>query len=295
MSYKMKQIISRKMRIFILTFLSILSVSTSLSLASPILFIDDDEGLSGETTWFDALSNLGYTYDSEVLGLDADPLANLSDYSAVIWSIGDRAFANLTEENVQAMQSYLEGGGSLLYSGGMSLYSEPHVGSLAADYFGLGFYAGNLSIFGNTTMNGTGNSFSGTSIYTVSPWLSGEYGSFMSGFQVTTAQSMFFSPGWSTGGPYVAAVNVTSDFIAMTWGFDINHISDQTQREQLLGTSLAYLSPTALAQSQEELQALEAADEPSEQSTVETVPEPAPLILFGLGLLGLGLLRKRRN
>jgi len=270
----------------LISFLTLLIVNISVASASPILFIDDDEGLSGESSWFSSMTNLGYTFDVETLGLDGNPLANLAQYSAVIWSVGDRGYNNLTAQNVQAMKTYLDQGGSLLYSGGMSLFYEPQANALATDYFGLSSYHANLSIFGETSMNGTGGSVVGSRIYSVSPWVGGEYGIFMSGFNTGSAQSMFLNPSWSTGGPYSSAVNVRDNFSAMVWGFDLNHLSFQDEREELLGASLSFLSPTAYDQSQEEIAAEESGD--------TTIAEPAPLALIGLGLFGMFFMRKRR-
>ncbi|HEY4635330.1 MAG TPA: tandem-95 repeat protein, partial [Rhodospirillales bacterium] len=91
-----------------------------------ILFVDDDGGLTGESIWLTALNAAGYTVDYEAISVNGNPVNGLSGYDAVIWSVGDRAYTNLTGQNVTTLQGYLNGGGKLLYAGGHSLYEEPN-------------------------------------------------------------------------------------------------------------------------------------------------------------------------
>ena len=243
-----------------------LVVSNSIS-ANPILFIDDDEGLNNGA-WYSTLSGLGYSFDVETLGIGGNSISNFSDYSTVIWSIGDRDTGNLTASNVSTMKSYLDSGGNLLYTGGHNLYNEPNFNVLAG-YFGVSNYHNNMPNFGTTTMSGVStHDVTGSNTYNISDWAGLQYGTMMTGFSVTTAEAMIHTP--TSAGPYVAASNLTSSYNTMIWGFDLNMISNQAQRTQVLGDSLEYLNPV-------------------------DVPEPSTLAIFALGVIGLASHRFKKQ
>jgi hypothetical protein len=237
-----------------------------------ILFIDDDAGTPAQTTWLSTLSSLGYTPTVETLSPGGNPINSLSAYDLVIWSVGDTAYGNLTSANVSTLTSYLNAGGNLLYAGGHNVYEEFAASSFISSYLGLTGYTYNMPTFyGPTVMNGAGHPVTGSNTYNVAPFAPLTYDNMFSGFGVTSALPMLYSPVGAGDGPFAAAVNVTSTFKAMTWGFDLGHLTSESQRQQLLGSSLNYLGASS-----------------------QQVPEPGSLILLGLGAVSaLGL--RRRN
>ena len=118
-----------------------------------------------------------------------------------------------------------------------------------------------MPYFNNSSIsNGTGHSITGSNIYDlqIMPGPTTHGGTMMSAFNVSSAENMMTSP---SGGLFIAAVNETDTYSAMTWGFDINMLAQQTEREQLLGSSLSYM--------------------------ITEVPEPSTLAIFALGMLSL--------
>lgn len=213
-----------------------------------VLFVDDDGGTSGETTWTAALDSLGVEYDAETIATNGHPVAALEDYDIVIWSIGDRAYTNLTSQNVAALKTYLDNGGNLLYAGGHCLYSEPVASGFVGSHLGLKDWTYNMPYYFNwgqaAIANGTGHAVAGNAEYRFHIWSGGHYqGSMFSAFGLLapTAQSiMAFSQsnlGMNPGAPYAAAINDTGTFRAMTWGFDLNML-DEEFRVDLLGSAL---------------------------------------------------------
>jgi hypothetical protein len=215
-----------------------------------VLFVDDDWGLAGTVTWSDILDALGVAYDIEVLSPSGNPVSDLSAYEVVIWSIGDRCCAHLIPPNVTALMAYLDGGGALLYTGGHNVLDEPYADAFIRSYLGLANYRGNMPTFGNLAAPmfavGSGHSSVGTDTYTYWVWNGGNYRTMFSGFDVGLASAIPLRTLQPTNnrypytGPYVAVVNETGTFKAMTWGFDINHL-DASQRTQLLENTLLYL------------------------------------------------------
>lgn len=222
-------------------------VLTSSLRGGTILFVDDDRGLNGQSTWLTALAAKGYTVDYEAIAANGDPVRDLAGYGAVIWSNGDQAYTNLTAENVATLQAYLNSGGRLLYAGGHNLYSEPYVGAFAQNYLGVNNYQGNMPyINAGTPASGE------LGPVTLSPWAGGYYGGTMlSGFYAnggTSRTLLEFS-----NGNDIAAINSTSTFRAATWGFDLNQLDAAYRNNVLdgtlkaLGISLATNEDTALS------------------------------------------------
>jgi choice-of-anchor C domain-containing protein len=216
-----------------------------------ILFVDDDRGLNGQSTWLTALAAKGYTVDYEAIAANGDPVRDLTGYGAVIWSNGDQAYTNLTAENVATLQAYLNSGGRLLYAGGHDLYDEPYVtaAGFAQNYLGVNNYNYNMPyISAGTPASGE------LGAVTLSPWAGGYYGGTMiSGFNAIGGTSRTLLE--LTGGNDIAAINSTSTFRAATWSFDLNQLDapyrnnvlDQTLKALGIGLSTNEDTPLSLA------------------------------------------------
>lgn len=233
-----------------------------------VLLVDDSEGQPVQLAWVTTLESLGHSVVVEAVTLDGNPSANFSDYDLVIWTVGDRAYGNLTSSNWAKITSYADQGGKILYAGGHSVFEEFLVGHAAIEaFFGVTNTHLNMPMWGaNTTISGTGESpVFGTAAYSiVQDWAGGEWGDMFSGFGVSTATPIINQPTVINGapGPYIVAQN--SAGTAQLWGLDLNHIVP-ADREEFLGKAMTNLA----------------------------VPEPTSAILIGLGLGALLLRRKR--
>lgn len=197
-----------------------------------VLFVDDDRGLNGQGTWLSTLAGLNHNVTYEAISASGTPTNALSDFDLVIWSNGDQAYTNLTSQNVTDLQTYLNGGGNLLYAGGHNLYSEPYAGTLAANYLGVANYNYNMPDVGSNP-NATGS----IGNFTLNSWSGGFYnGTMISAFTATTATSLAGLQGWTATQNDIVAVNVTGTFSAATWGFDINQLGAAYHNDLLAKT-----------------------------------------------------------
>lgn len=219
-----------------------------------ILVVDDDEGLAGTITWIDTLTAMGFSPDIEVVPLDGDPATNLDPYRIVIWTIGDQAFDNLQPANVTRLSAYLDNGGRLLYSGGHGVYSEPAAAGFIGAYLGLTATNLHMPTFLNSALpanaTGQGHPIVGADTYTFWVWPGGAFQNMFSGMYIglpTATGLLDHQPAnlSNSGAPdyngYLAAVNVTGSYKAVTWGFDINHL-DPGDRQKLLAGTILFLA-----------------------------------------------------
>ncbi len=234
-----------------------------------VLLIDDSEGLAIQSAWTNSLTNLSHSVTVETLATNGNPTSNLTQYDLVIWSVGDRAYENLTTLNWSTMTQYVNDGGKLIYAGGHSVYQENLVGHPTIEsFFGVTNTAGNMPMWGtNTSITGTSAStaFGTESYQIVQDWTGGEYGDMFSGFGVSTGTALVNQPIVTNGapGPYVVAQNASGS--AQLWGLDINHIA-ASDRDIFLQNSLEALA----------------------------IPEPSMLGLY-LGVVALATIAQRRK
>lgn len=213
-----------------------------------ILFVDDDRGDPGETTWLAGLTAAGYSYDYEVIAASGNPVADLSLYRLVIWSIGERDTGNLTALNVTTLTTFLNlGGRSLLYGGAHSLYSENAAAAFITNYLGVATYTNNMPQLStpSSIAVGVGGPLQGQN-YTWRDWPGVSYGDMLSAWHTTASTATALLQVSSDVQNYNAAakdiitLNNAATFKAMTWGIDLNHI-DSAQRQQLLNDCLSLL------------------------------------------------------
>jgi len=230
----------------------------SARFAPRVLFVDDDEGRNTSDTWMSSLRALGYDVTYEAISVTGNPTSNLASFDVVIWSVSDRAYTNLTAQNVATITGYLNGGGKLLYAGGHNLYEEPNAAGLAANYFGVNNYDYNMPYVDQQAhihAAGPGGTAYTLSDFSDNPGLTSHYGgtmmSAMNAFG--TAQTMLEM---TTGGAHaghsgsanfdptyndLAVFNTNGVFRTAVWGFDLNQL-DPDFRMAFLDQTLQLLA-----------------------------------------------------
>lgn len=223
-----------------------------------ILFLDDDGGINTDATWLATLRSLGYAPEYEAVAANGNPVSALSSFDVVIWSVGDRAYTNLTPQNVATLKSYLDGGGNLLYAGGHNLYEEPQAFGFIADYLGLSNYTYNMPSAAQDAhlhTAGPGGTYT-ISDFSDQPGLTSWYGGTMSSAFATASPSTLpmmeitgagAHAGHVGSGSYDAthndnaAINYGAAFRAATWGFDLNQL-DAPYRAGFLDATVQLLA-----------------------------------------------------
>ncbi len=229
--------------------------TVEISPAPRVLFIDDDYGLGGETTWLATLDELGYEADYVSISQYGNVTTDLSQYDVVIWSVGDRAYDNLTSANIATLEAYLDGGGSVLYAGGHSVYQEFEAASFIQNYLGVGDYLYNMPMFSNGSQPIVATD--GEDNVSLRVWAGGQYDNMLSAFNVTapTARTLLelvpgnYSSGGGQGANDIVSINDTGVFRAALWGFDLNHLDAANRAQVLLATLEALTAPAGLASS----------------------------------------------
>ncbi len=100
-----------------------LSAVTEFVLKTPgrILLVDDHRFLTPTSSYADALTAMGLPFDEWVTGWSGEgqgspPPELLNEYELVLWYTGFDWLEPVTEEEVESLQGYLDGGGRLLLS-----------------------------------------------------------------------------------------------------------------------------------------------------------------------------------
>ncbi len=103
---------------------------------APTLVVDDDNGATYAGFYGAALAFGGYNYDDFSTTLDGSvTLTELNHYDNVIWACGNEQSNTLTQNDRDALQGYLNGGGRLLLVGqGIDEDSDVRNSSFYADY-----------------------------------------------------------------------------------------------------------------------------------------------------------------
>jgi hypothetical protein len=112
----------------------------ALQLGTPgILLVDDDRGMDYDLIYSNALNRLSMPHDIfETSGSNIPTAEDLQGYSIVIWHTGDTAAGAIDSADMDAMQHYLEGGGSILLSSRSALYDVGEIdpaGTFMLNYF----------------------------------------------------------------------------------------------------------------------------------------------------------------
>lgn len=208
-----------------------------------ILFVDDDGGVTSNVTWTTTLQSLGYIFDVQTLVGNGNP-TNLQNYDVVIWSVSDRAYSNLTSQNVSTLTTYLNGGGDLIYAGGHNLYDEPAAASFIQNYLGLSNYQYNMpSVNGQAHLHASGPGGSYTlSDFSDNPGFTSVYGGTMMSAFNASAPTAHMLMEITSGGAHtghsgyasfdstnndLAAINDKGTYRAATLGFDLNQLDPQ--------------------------------------------------------------------
>jgi len=94
-----------------------------------ILLVDDDRWYNQESKYEDALARLGWPYDYWRTGRNgleppgsSPTLSTLQHYPVIIWFTGYDWFAPVTDEEIEKLSAYLDGGGRLFLSSQDFLY-----------------------------------------------------------------------------------------------------------------------------------------------------------------------------
>lgn len=229
--------------------------------APTVLFVDDDGGITTDATWLATLRNLGYDPAYEAIPTNGNPLAGLGAFDVVIWSVGDRAYANLTPQNAATLTAYLDGGGNLLYAGGHNLYEEAQAGAFISTYLGLSNYTYNMPTAtegAHLHTTGPGGTYT-ISDYSDQPGLTSWYGGTMSSAFAASSPSARLMMEITSAGAHAghsgygvydtihndnAAINYGATFRAVTWGFDLNQL-DAPYRDGFLDATIQLLAGVA--------------------------------------------------
>jgi uncharacterized repeat protein (TIGR01451 family) len=121
----------------------------SLENQACLLLVDDDGGQSYESTYQDALDQLGYFYQTWDVAAQGTPsFDTLSSYQVLLWFTADhrnpgQSFYYWDADTLSALTSYVDGGGSLLLTGN-NVNAGNYYTTLFEDHFAIS-YGGDLT------------------------------------------------------------------------------------------------------------------------------------------------------
>lgn len=132
--------------------------------ANGILFVDDDQGASFESSYYSALDANGYGYDSwDAVDSGRTPTAaELSAYDVVIWNTGSNytsSTAGLSSGEQTAIAGYLNAGGRIFISGQDVLYNGV-TASFRQDYLKVAAFTNDILSNNHSQTGVVGNAIS---------------------------------------------------------------------------------------------------------------------------------------
>lgn len=209
-----------------------------------LLLVDDDGGLNESDYFISAMENLGQVYDVWDVSTEGSPASVLGEYLMVIWFTGDTRVEPMPSEDVEALTTYLDGGGRFLITSQdfvqrLSERGDPADLALIEDYLKVGYETRETDamVFGDA-----GTVFEGLQFLTAG---SGGAGNQFSRdaliLQDGGTQMLSYGTGRIAG---VAAVN---GYAALTFGFGIEAIyndypgGEWGDREDILDAAMNFL------------------------------------------------------
>jgi hypothetical protein len=220
-----------------------------------VIVVDDDEGANYEDYYFSALDKLGLIYDCSKWVTDPPP-QEIGKYETVIWLTGDDSLETLDGDDIDSLESFLDGGGNLLISGqnigddigGSSFYSDylhaQFVQNSPGNYFILGVDGDEIGDGLRLMISGAGGASNQNSQEIVTP-LGG-------------ADSAFV---YTRGG--TAAVKYASNYRVAYFAFGVEAINDlapdpYSDRSGCIASTLRWFGyPVTGVEEEEEVFALE--------------------------------------
>jgi immune inhibitor A len=209
-----------------------------------LLLVDDDHGGNDVDTFYtQALDSLNRPYDIWDEWRQGSPASELAAYSYVVWYTGDTSSDVIPIQDVNALTSYLSGGGRLLmtsqdFAQRLTERGAPEDLALLRDYLKITY---NTQEIDHRIIGQAGTVFDSLRFYT---WGVG------SAFNQYSEDNFILQNGgilllnYQLGN--VAGVGVISNYVAMTIGFGLEGVNDDyvyyAKRKVLLEKALEFLA-----------------------------------------------------
>lgn len=207
-----------------------------------LLLVDDDGGLNESDYFISAMENLEQVYDVWDVSAEGSPASALGEYLMVIWFTGDTRVEPMPTGDVEALTTYLDGGGRFLMTSQdfvqrLSERGDPADLALLEDYLRVGYETRETDamVFGDD-----GTVFEGLQFLTA--------GSGGAGNQFSRDALILQDGGMqmlSYGSSRIAAVAAVNGYAALTFGFGIEAIYNDYpgwhDREHILDAAMNFL------------------------------------------------------